>query len=174
MPIKRRQPKRRVDQLTDEEEQHLAWGCVYFLAPGRQFADDASRRAWCPFEDDAHRRAAWALHRDRIMAEWGRDGTRPAGFWSYDADPWPPDAAGEADAVHRLPDTSPEERSAIEAEWRQAIEVAIWHARDLAAARDQALAFRGVPSWFFDRHGPDIKARRDAASRAWRESVGLA
>src|SRR5687768_4537659 len=124
MPIKRRATKRRLDELTSEQEQHLIWGTIYFPAwPPRRRAPSAGRAAWSPFADDAHRREAWSRHRDRLLAEWDRYAARPAAFWEYEGG-WPEGAVGEAHAVHLLADTPPEHRAKIEEDWLRHIGVA--------------------------------------------------
>jgi hypothetical protein len=76
--------------------------------------------------------------------------------------------------VYLLPDTPAEHRAKIEKDWLRCVDVSLLHYRDTETARDSAASAYGVPAWFFDRHAPGIKARLDAASRAWRASIGLA
>ena len=86
----------------------------------------------------------------------------------------PPVSRGsEAAAVHRLPDTSAEERAAIEAGWRREVAVA-FHAGRPERRRDVGVG-RGVPGWFFDRHAPGIYAQLEAKREAFRREMrGLA
>jgi hypothetical protein len=165
MPTKRRRIARhRVRhapwRLTDNQRDHLQFGHDYF-GDGK------------PFADDDERRAAWFRHRATIMDDNDRHDRRPAAFWDYEGG-WPEGAEGEAHAVRLLPDTPPEHRARIEQDWLRRVEVALLHRRDAAAARDGAASAHGVPAWFFARHAPGIKARLDAASRAWRASIGRA
>jgi hypothetical protein len=174
MPLKHRIKKRRRDELTSEQEQHLAWGCVYFLAPpALRFADEASRLVWSPFADDDERREAWSRHLAEIMAGNARYDRRPVAFWDYEVS-WPEGAVGEAHAVHLLPDTPPEHRARIEQDWLRGVRISLLRCRDIEAARKSAERWHGVPGEAFDRHGPSVKATLDAARRAWREGVGLA
>ena len=75
MPTKRRKlGVRKISVLTMAQRIHLQCG-TYLL----DFRGEADR-----FEDDRHRRAAWAAHRDQILADWDRPGQRPAAMWAYD------------------------------------------------------------------------------------------
>jgi hypothetical protein len=163
MPVKRRQPKCRLDHLDPDHRVQLETGHNYFGGPGSGF------------ENDAHRRAVWLAHRDTIMAEWNLAGRRPHAYWDFDQ-PWPAGAVSESHAVHLLPDTSAEERAAIERAWIRSIVVAVGGATTLAQARGRA-ADAGVPGAFFDRHGPrfqaeDIAERREFWARPSGNSQG--
>src|SRR4051812_8342484 len=95
-------------------------------------------------------------------------GHRPDALWQYDGG-WPVGAGSEADAVHRLADTSDAERRAIEAEWLNRLERALTGTRDLAAARESTANV--MPGWFFDEHArpfstAPLPARRTSSGRA--------
>jgi hypothetical protein len=72
MPTNRQRIARdRSDQLNPNQESVLKSGSE--LLPG-----------WPGFDDDEHRREAWAIHRERLMAEYARPGRRPHAFWRFD------------------------------------------------------------------------------------------
>ncbi len=67
--------KRRAGLTDDQRTELLHWHP--FFGPGGGFGDDKQARE-----------QAWEAHRDALMAEWAtleRPGTRPAGWWWYDA-----------------------------------------------------------------------------------------
>src|SRR3712207_1756682 len=125
MPFKARRSKRKQSALplhgTDGGYWPLVFGCDLF--------NDGS-----PPLDEPQMRAAWRLHRDEILATWDRPGARPDAFWRYERD-WPAGAVGQAHAVRLLPDTSAEERAAIERRWLHRIEIAFLHAAKPEFAR---------------------------------------
>ena len=94
MPRKRKFEKVRLDVIDLWMESHLRSGS-YLIPVGGSFVDDA------------HRREAWLLHRDKIMAR-EVPGRRPDAYWCYERS-WPEGSESEEDAVHRLPDTTAEE-----------------------------------------------------------------
>ena len=157
MPIKRTVGKRRLDVLTLNQLSHLLCGSYLFRGDHPEGAE---------FADDAHRREAWARHREEVLAEHSSAGRRPKALWDYEAS-WPKDAESESHAVHLLPGTSAEERQQIEGAWRAAVAVALMHATSLAAAREYAARSAGAPGAFFDRHAPEIKAQQDTERVAY-------
>jgi hypothetical protein len=102
VPSKRHRLGRgRVDILSDVQHAHLSTGS-YLLAhhPHEEFVDEA------------HRRAAWRMHREAILEAWDRPGQRPIALWAYDLGlkrrPWPQEWSWpapirtESEMVHRL------------------------------------------------------------------------
>jgi hypothetical protein len=151
MPKKRKLDKRRLDVMDINMESHLR--CGSYLFPG---GDE--------FVDGEHRRATWFRHRDEIMAQ-EPFGMRPKALWDYELR-WPEGSESEEDAIHRLPDTTEAERAEIEANWLHSLRVALqWFPEAKAEARDKAAGFHGVPSWFFDRHAPRVRAELEAERR---------
>lgn len=163
VPVKRRNAKRRLDQLTLPQNEHLRCGHYFFETPG-----DHSKR----FEDDEHRRAAWAQHREAILAEWDRPDRMPTAFWDYDRD-WPPGAESEAHAIWLLPETTEERRRQIEETWHAFIAPVLCHVRDkdLTIGGEHALIFYGIPTAFWNQHAPAVRARLMSEARAWRVQV---
>jgi hypothetical protein len=160
MPRKRKFEKVRLDQMDISMESHLRSGSYLFPGGAR-------------FEDDGHRRKLWFRHRAEIMAQ-ERPGCRPTAFWAYERS-WPEGSETEEDAVHRMEDTTDRERGQIEENWLHSLRVALqWFtkAEAEAAARGKAAGFHGVPSWFFDRHAPRIRAELEAERRAWEARRG--
>jgi hypothetical protein len=71
----RRNPKARTTVLTTGQrfELQMGWGLTPYHGPD--------------FEDDAHRREVWLLHREALLA-WGpHPGRRPWAFWRFEAPP---------------------------------------------------------------------------------------
>jgi hypothetical protein len=152
MPRKRKFEKVRLDQMDISMESHLRSGS--YLFPGG-----------AKFVDDQHRRETWFRHRDEIMAQEA-PGRRPHAFWSYERS-WPEGSESEEDAVHRLEDTTSEERRTIEQNWLHSLYVALLHGKTEEDARKRAAGFHGVPSWFFDLHASRIRGEIEADRRAW-------
>lgn len=69
--------RRNIARLSVEQEAHLL--------VGRMLGDSLD----ATFGDDATRRRAWDLHRERLIAEHVREfpGTRPHAWWLYEAPP---------------------------------------------------------------------------------------
>jgi hypothetical protein len=125
MPTNRKRRDRgRLDGLTDAQEAHLRTGFYFF-----DFRDELDH-----FRDEEHRRRAWFLHREWILAEYDHPGRRPLAFWEYDAGPWELYGESEADAVYQLLKAGKldpiqrnganrivSELAVIEAEWRREI-----------------------------------------------------
>ena len=76
MPVKRRSAKRRVHEFSWEVWMDLS------LGPNER---------WKVFEDDAERRAAWEVHRERLMTGIN-PGKRPDAWWTFES-PEPYDRA---------------------------------------------------------------------------------
>jgi hypothetical protein len=160
MPRKRRLTKARLDVMDLNMESHLR--CGSYLFPGGD-----------TFVDDEHRRETWFRHRDELLAQEPL-GMRPQALWDYELR-WPEGSESEEDAIHRLPDTTDRERAEIEANWNHSLRVALqWFpkAEAEAEARDRAAGFHGVPSWFFDRHAPRIRADLEGDRQAWEARRG--
>jgi hypothetical protein len=74
------------------------------------------------FPSDAERRAAWAWHRDHILARY-HHGRRPAAWWDYEAAiARPAELEDEAAALYRAGLLGEAERAAVAAEWRAGFE----------------------------------------------------
>jgi hypothetical protein len=164
MPRKRRFEKARLDVMDLNMKAHLR--CGSYLIPGGS-----------TFIDDAHRREMWLRYRDEIMAQEA-PGRRPQALWDYELR-WPEGSETEEDAIHRLPGTTDAERAGIEANWLHSLRVALqWFPKAVAVAvavadaRDKAAGFHGVPSWFFDRHAPRIRADLEGDRQAWEARRG--
>jgi hypothetical protein len=136
VPIKRRVVKARVDVIDFRMESQLRSG-MYLTPFGGEF------------EDDEHRREMWVKYRDKLLPK-AAPGRRPHAFWCFDRS-WPEGSETEEGAVHRLEDTSAEERREIEKNWQHSVRVSVAHGKSEADARRRAADFHGVPSWFFDR-----------------------
>jgi hypothetical protein len=80
------------------------------------------------FQSEAHRKAMWIRHRDKIMRLWGKGGRRPYAWWRYEA----PEIGGLGKSGRRpyehersiLYDFAPqvlgaEEKLELEKEWRK-------------------------------------------------------
>jgi hypothetical protein len=158
MPRKRRIDKRRLDHMSLAMESHLR--CGSYLFPGE-----------ATFVDEEHRRETWFRHRNEILAKEPL-GMRPKAVWDYELR-WPEGSETEEDAIHRLPDTTDRERGQIEENWTHSLRVALqWFPEAEADARDKAAGFHGVPSWFFDRHAPRIRADLEGDRQAWEARRG--
>ena len=118
--------------------------------------------------DEDQLRAAWFRWRGTILAAWDRPGECPVAYWRFERD-WPPGAVSEAHAVYLLPDTTVEERQAIEERWLRQLEVTLLHSTGLAAARE--MATREMPARFFDAHAPAIHARQEAERLAFKAEL---
>jgi hypothetical protein len=164
MPRKRKIEKVRLDVLSLPQLTHLEFG-GYLIAVSNAAAG---------FEDDEHRRAAWEHHRDRIMLGTNhRDrlepwvGRRPAAYWSYDR-AMPPEAESESHAVWLLPDTSAEERAAIEEMWLEELRHEV---RFGLPGRVRYTTWRSPPRWFRDRYLAAVQAEVAAERQAVRAQV---
>lgn len=162
MPVKRRVAKRRISELNLNQEEYLECGHFFFS------------HSLDEFEDDAHVRAAWEQHRDRLMAADHYPGKRPWAYWQFDQ-AWPAGSESEADAVHKLPDTTPEERAKIEENWLNWVRVAASNAASRKAP-DRECAFQdaahyGVPRWFFEQTYDPLYERHRAESEAWQRKI---
>ena len=119
--------------------------CGNYLFPHHYHPEGAE------FESDAHRRQAWAQHKDTILAQdW--PGSRPKAFWDYDRR-WPDGAVSEMHAIWLLPDTSAAERAAIEAAWLEQMRLHISFPQGHPNEGD-----RRVPSWFYAEHEATVRA----------------
>ncbi len=169
MPVKRRLTKRRLDQLTLNQKMHLETGsCFFCLAASRECEG---------FEDGDHRRALWEEHRQAILAEWRQPERMPAAFWEFDRR-WPKGAESESHATWLLPQTSAERRAKIEAYWSRWVAIVLHQATDMYSdcCRQHALQSYGVPSWFWDKHAPAVRAKIEmdhARFRAGSDAPGL-
>ena len=103
----------------------LTDGLRWQLEAGHDFLNEG------PELDEAGLRLAWFRHRGTILAAWDRPGECPVAYWRFERD-WPPGAVSEAHAVYLLPDTTVEERQAIEERWLRQLEVTLLHSTGLA------------------------------------------
>jgi hypothetical protein len=172
MPTNRRRRDRgRLDALTDAQEAHLCTGFYFFDFHGE---DDH-------FRDEAHRRRAWALHRDRILKDYDHAGRRPVALWEYDLGPWEQYGSSEEDAVYQLlksdrlePITRNgaarimSEIETIEKDWRHEISFTNIGTSPPKQTISQALPTYGCPPWFYNQHAPEIIAQQQAETAAWR------
>src|SRR5215831_455581 len=76
------------------------------------------------FASEAHARAMWVHHRDRLMQQWGRHGRRPLGWWAFEAPEKGlyryPGYEHERSTLYEFSDVlSAEERTELEAQWRR-------------------------------------------------------
>ena len=94
MPI-----RRRIDRVTRKLSNAQFWSLI--------LGEDSLRPA---FASDADRRAAWELHREEL---WTNVGTRPQGWWDYDATEPRNDIEAEADQLRRLGALAPDEERQI-------------------------------------------------------------
>jgi hypothetical protein len=161
MPTVRRKiaPRRIGDKLTPEQRQWLRGALLVRGGPD-------------PFPDDDMARAAWFHHRDELMAENRDPGRRPYGFWRYEQglQRRPHDADYEAFKVWCLPDISPEEKQAIEADWLKVLCAGyVDPDQDLEAAVEAAVErgfeFHHIPKSFANQHLPDIRSRLAAKQK---------
>jgi len=102
MPRVRRMAKTRKTELTYDQEDEL------LLGPGGRGISD--------FESPFSRRAAWYENREELMAD-NPPGTRPWGWWQYEAGHHPADVGidGQAKELRLLGLLSAEEESLLEA-----------------------------------------------------------
>jgi hypothetical protein len=147
-------PRRIGGRLTDEQREWLMYGGLLRRPVGPD-----------PFPDDDTARAAWFHNRDELMAENRHPGCRPYGFWRYEQGrSRPHDADYEAFRVWCLPNISPEEKQAIEAQWLKELCVGyVDPDQDLEAAVktavDRGFEFHHIPKSFANQHLPDIRSR---------------
>jgi hypothetical protein len=177
---RKRRDRGRLDALTDAQRAHLE--CGYYFWDFRGELDH--------FVDEAHRRRAWALHRDEILAEWDRPGARPDALWEYDqglkSAPWPREwrwpkgIESEAHMVHTLltrGEIEPCRRSGwwsarteleqIEHQWLEYTRQACGHAGDGGDGISHACDWGGVPRAFYRERSPAIRAELKAEAEAW-------
>jgi hypothetical protein len=164
MPVKRRLTKARLDVLNLAQLTHLEFGDYLIAVSARSPG----------FEDDDHRREAWEHHRDRIMVGTNHRsrlepwvGRRPAAYWSYDR-AMPPEAESESHAVYLLPDTSAEERVAIERLWLEEIRHEV---RFRQPGQVHYATWRDPPKEFRDRNLAAAQAEVAAERQAERVQV---
>lgn len=175
MPTNRKRIDRgRIDFLTIRQRAWLMSGCDILPAPGE-----------AGIEDEAHARTLWIRHRDDLLADdsmnCNRPGRRPWGFWRFDAGlplgrhggfRWPRGCCSEAETVYRhYADAA--ERLVIEAQWLEAVRLAILQSRGAPRPNPEGVAesFYGVPRRFFGEHGPRIAAEIEAEAAAFRASL---
>jgi len=153
MPTDRKPISRHLrHRLTGWEELSLEYGEARYHRPG--------------FRDDDARREAWFRHRDWLMARCRR-GRRPAAYWDYEAPDLRPDVYEyEKAALWEANLLAPEERSQLEAEWREEFEQAqapdFWHCLGPNENLTGAAARR---AWYQDRGIPRDLVRRWSAAR---------
>jgi hypothetical protein len=171
MPTNRkRRDRSRLDELTDAQEAHLRCGHYFF-----DFREELDH-----FRDEAHRRRAWALHRERILAEYAHPGHRPLAFWEYDAGSWENYGTSEPEAVHRLLEAGEiegcrfngvnrivSELEVIEANWRREIKGELF-CHDAVPKINGPLPTWGTPVWYYRQHAPRILAELKAEEVAWK------
>jgi hypothetical protein len=176
---RKRRDRGRLDALTHAQEAHLCTGHYFF-----DFRDELDH-----FRDEAHRRRAWALHRDEILQGWDHPGRRPHAFWEYDCglEPgpgsrdwsWPKPIETEAEMVHRLIQLGEidgctlngvnrisSELREIEDQWRRDIRAAVICEEDVPKYVPISMT-HGCPAWFYRKHTPQILAELRADRAAW-------
>ena len=113
MARKRRSQTNRLAPLTDDQTMHLLIGWCFNSVKYRGLD--------FPFEDEEHRRQLWEHNRDFLIDkdvgnQWlytRRPGTRPAGWWDYEAPEPRRDLESEEDYLRRLDLLFPGEDEAI-------------------------------------------------------------
>jgi hypothetical protein len=184
MPTNRTRIDRgRRDALTLAQRAHLECGHYFF-----DFDGDLDH-----FEDEAHRRRAWAFHRAQILSEWHLPGNRPDALWQYDYGlrprswpkewSWPRPVTTEAEMVRRLllkgeiehcrlngAIRISDEIAQIEADWMHEVRIAVSQAGRVLEL-DQPLPTWGTPVWFYREHARRVFAELAAERRAWRPHV---
>jgi hypothetical protein len=108
--------------LTHDEEMSLCFGEL---------------RHWPAFADDATRKAAWFVHRARLLehCSWGK---RPAGWWDYECPiERPRDRDYEEAALFEAGLLTQAEIDELTAKWRTAFE----------RAQDPQFMYRAVEGW---------------------------
>jgi hypothetical protein len=172
MPRKRRAGKHRLNILPTAQRDHLCTG-AYLLAG---FEGDE-------FEDEQHRRAVWAEHKEAILAEYTRPGTRPVALWEYDLGPWAQYGETEADAVYQLlkageiegvtlngANRIESELETIEDEWLHEIRVFLI-GKSTVPPISEPLPTWGTPRWFYAARAAGVLAKMAAESEARRRRI---
>jgi hypothetical protein len=139
--------------LSDAQRSHLWSGC-YVLPFGPEF------------DDEAHRREAWAAHREELLAAYDRPGHRPAAMWDYDVPGgWRKYGASEQEVVYRLITTGelepcvPNEIAQIERDWLHSIQMDIFAHHYQLRTLKEPLPTWGCPGWFYDKHAAKVLRR---------------
>jgi len=99
MPRKRQRVKARWE-VTSDQKLELVFGPPSFT-DSEAFSPELPERLRSCFESPFLRRAAWFRHRDELMADRGA-GSRPGGFWWYEAPTRPREGESEAACLGRL------------------------------------------------------------------------
>jgi hypothetical protein len=170
MPTTRKRvERRRSDILSPNQRSILETGVECFPA-------------WPGFEDEDHRREAWAANRAQIMAEWRHPGRRPDAYWEFDLQleecrpdghrtwGWPAPIQSEPEMVldllkrgelkscqfngaHRIES----ELRQIREDWLNEVRIAVSQASGVLKIA-AALSTWGTPTWFYQEHAPRIFA----------------
>jgi len=102
---------------------------------------------------------AWKQHREEIMRQWGSHGRRPAAWYEFEWEGPRPSYATERSCLWRANVLTAEERSEVEATWREAFDAA----RGMRGkARSEHYEFHDIP---------DELIREWQGARRWRSKL---
>jgi hypothetical protein len=99
MPRKRLRAKARWDVTSDQKLELVFDGPSF--GDEIAFSEELPQRLRSCFETPILRRAAWFKHREELMASRSA-GSRPGGFWWYEARERPREGESQADCLKRL------------------------------------------------------------------------
>ena len=168
--------------LTNNLRDHLTCSCYFWSHFGE-----------AEFEDDAHRRQAWAAYRAEILEGWCFPGDRPDALWEYDYEltpapeplewSWPKPVTTEPEMVRalllkgrlahcRFNGCVPiaDEIKAIEEGWQRDVSGHVC-GEDRLPAYDLAEMTYGCPGWYYREHAPRLYAEQKAEFDAWQARI---